>query len=51
MSERTGTVVTHRRYVEGPLASIWAPMLGRRRMREAVEGFVRRERKLALPER
>ena len=36
--------VTHRRYVDGPLASVWAPMLGRKRMREAVERFVRRER-------
>jgi uncharacterized protein YndB with AHSA1/START domain len=38
--------VTHRRYVDGPLASLWAPMLGRKRMRESVERFVQREREL-----
>jgi hypothetical protein len=43
---RRSVEVTHRRYVEGPLASIWAPMIGRKRMREAVERFVRREREL-----
>ena len=43
---RRSVEVTHRRYVEGPLASIWAPMLGRKRMREALERFVRREREL-----
>jgi uncharacterized membrane protein len=38
--------VTHRRYVEGPLASFWALMLGRKRMTEAVERFIQREREL-----
>ena len=38
--------VTHRRYVEGPLASLWAPMIGRKRMAEAVERFIQREREL-----
>jgi uncharacterized membrane protein len=38
--------VTHRRYVEGPLASFWALMIGRKRMTEAVERFIRREREL-----
>jgi uncharacterized membrane protein len=38
--------VTHRRYVDGPLASIWAPMIGRKRMTEAVERFIQREREL-----
>ncbi|MFL5870525.1 MAG: SRPBCC family protein [Solirubrobacterales bacterium] len=43
---RRSVEVTHRRYVEGPLAGVWAPMLGRKRMREAVERFVQREREL-----
>jgi uncharacterized protein YndB with AHSA1/START domain len=43
---RRSVEVTHRRYVEGPLASIWAPMIGRKRMREALERFIRREREL-----
>jgi uncharacterized membrane protein len=38
--------VTHRRYVDGALASIWAPMIGRKRMHEAVERFIQREREL-----
>jgi uncharacterized protein YndB with AHSA1/START domain len=38
--------VTHRRYVDGPLASFWAPMIGRKRMTEAVERFIQREREL-----
>jgi uncharacterized protein YndB with AHSA1/START domain len=38
--------VTHRRYVEGPLASLWAPMIGRKRMAEAVERLIQREREL-----
>jgi len=43
---RRSVEVTHRRYVDGPLASLWAPMLGRKRMRESVERFVQREREL-----
>jgi uncharacterized protein YndB with AHSA1/START domain len=43
---RRSVEVTHRRYVDGPLAWIWAPMIGRKRMREAVERFVQREREL-----
>ena len=31
-----GSQVTHRLYVEGPLSGFWAPMLGRKRMRETV---------------
>ena len=38
--------VTHRRYVDGPLASIWAPLIGRKRMTEAVERFIQREREI-----
>jgi uncharacterized protein YndB with AHSA1/START domain len=38
--------VTHRRYVEGPLAAFWAPMIGRKRMIEAVERYIQREREL-----
>jgi Polyketide cyclase / dehydrase and lipid transport len=38
--------VTHRLYVEGPLSGFWALMLGRKRMRESVAGFVAREREL-----
>ena len=34
-----GSEVTHRLYVDGPLAGFWALMLGRRRMREAVTEF------------
>ena len=43
---RRSVEVTHRRYVDGPLAAIWAPMMGRKRMTEAVERFIRREREL-----
>jgi uncharacterized protein YndB with AHSA1/START domain len=43
---RRSVEVSHRRYVEGPLASLWAPMIGRKRMRETVERFIRREREL-----
>jgi len=38
--------VTHRRYVAGPLAGVWASMIGRKRIRESVERFVQREREL-----
>jgi uncharacterized membrane protein len=43
---RRSVEVTHRRYVDGPLASLWAPMIGRKRMHEAVERFIQREREL-----
>ena len=32
----SGSRVTHRLYVEGPLSGFWAPMLGRKRMHETV---------------
>jgi hypothetical protein len=35
-SRGPGSDVTHRLYVEGPLAGLWALMLGRNRLREAV---------------
>jgi hypothetical protein len=35
----SGSAVTHRLYVAGPLSGFWALMLGRKRMRELVEGF------------
>jgi uncharacterized protein YndB with AHSA1/START domain len=41
-----GTEVVHRLYVDGPLAGLWALMLGRKRMRETVAGFAEREREL-----
>ena len=34
-----GVQVTHRLYVEGPLSSFWALMLGRNRLHEAAAGF------------
>lgn len=34
-----GSEVTHRLYVEGPLSGLWAMMLGRKALREAVEAF------------
>ena len=34
-----GSEVTHRLYVDGPLAGPWSVMLGRRRMREAATAF------------
>jgi uncharacterized protein YndB with AHSA1/START domain len=43
---RRSVEVTHRRYVEGPLAGFWALMLGRKKMREAVEGYLEREAEL-----
>lgn len=44
-----GCEVTHRLYVEGPLAALWSLMLGRKRMRESVARFTERERELAEP--
>ncbi len=35
----TGSQVSHRLYVDGPLAGFWALMLGRRKLRETVAGF------------
>jgi uncharacterized protein YndB with AHSA1/START domain len=35
----TGSEVTHRLYVDGPLSGFWALMLGRGRMRDTVAGF------------
>jgi uncharacterized protein YndB with AHSA1/START domain len=44
LAPRSGFVeVTHRLYVEGPLAGFWALMLGRRRLRDAAGGFSERE--------
>jgi uncharacterized protein YndB with AHSA1/START domain len=43
---RRSVEVTHRRYVEGPLAGFWALMLGRKKMRETVEGYLQREAEL-----
>jgi uncharacterized protein YndB with AHSA1/START domain len=34
-----GSELTHRLYVDGPLAGLWALMLGRKRMRETVASF------------
>jgi len=34
-----GSQVTHRLYVDGPLAGAWALMLGRRKLRESAAGF------------
>ncbi|MQA75601.1 MAG: hypothetical protein GEU88_14895 [Solirubrobacterales bacterium] len=39
----------HRLYVSGPLSGFWAPMLGRKRMRENVSRFGPRERELVEP--
>ncbi len=39
-----GSEVSHRLYVAGPLSGLWAMMLGRRKMREAVTGFTDTER-------
>ena len=38
-SHGQGSRVTHRLYVEGPMAGFWASMLGRKRMRETVAEF------------
>jgi uncharacterized protein YndB with AHSA1/START domain len=43
---RRSVEVTHRRYVDGPLAGFWSLMLGRKKMREAVEGYLERELEL-----
>ena len=43
---RRSVEVTHRRYVDGPLAGFWALMLGRKKMRESVERYLRREEEL-----
>jgi uncharacterized protein YndB with AHSA1/START domain len=43
---RRSAEVTHRRYVDGPLAGFWAMMLGRKTLRESVERYLEREREL-----
>jgi uncharacterized protein YndB with AHSA1/START domain len=45
----TSVESAHRLYVSGPLSAFWAPMLGRKRLRRAVEGFAERERELVEP--
>jgi uncharacterized protein YndB with AHSA1/START domain len=44
---RRSVEVTHRRYVAGPLAGFWSLMLGRKKMRESVEGYLEREEALS----
>lgn len=44
-----GAEVTHRIYIEGPAWALWAVMLGRKRLRGAVEQMGERERELATP--
>jgi uncharacterized protein YndB with AHSA1/START domain len=39
-----GSEVRHRIYVEGALSGLWAMMLGRRKLRDAVEKFTDTER-------
>lgn len=39
--------IAHRVYLRGPLAGFWALMMGRGRLRDALAGFVERERELA----
>jgi len=46
---RSSVEITHRVYLHGPLSGFWALMMGRRRLRESVAGFVARERELAEP--
>lgn len=41
--------VTHRLYVEGPMSGFWSLMLSRKRMRELVVSFAKRERELTEP--
>lgn len=43
---REGVEITHRIYVRGPLSGLFALLLGRKRMRESVAGFIERERAL-----
>jgi hypothetical protein len=46
-AERSRVEITHRVYLDGPLAGFWALMMGRGRLRDSVVGFVERERELA----
>jgi uncharacterized membrane protein len=46
---RSSVEITHRVYLDGPLAGFWALMMGRGRLRESVVGFVEREREIAEP--
>jgi hypothetical protein len=49
---RPGTnsvAISHRIYVAGPLAGLWALMIGRKRMREQVVRLAERERELTEP--
>lgn len=46
---RSSVEITHRVYLEGPLAGFWALMMGRKRLRESVVRFVERERELVEP--
>jgi hypothetical protein len=41
-----GVQISHRLYVAGPLSGLFAPLLGRKRMRESVARFIKREREL-----
>lgn len=43
----TGCEITHRLYLEGPTAGLFALLFGRKRLRESVVGFVEREREIA----
>lgn len=43
--------ITHRTYLNGPLAGFWALMMGRKRMRESVGRLVERERELTERQR
>ena len=42
-----GCEIGHRLYVRGFMSWLWAPMLGRKRMRESVGAFCEREREIA----
>ena len=44
--EPSGCVITHRLYVTGFASGLWALMLGRKRMLEAVAGFAPAEREI-----
>ena len=43
---KSSVEVTHRLYVEGPMSGFWSLMLSRKRMRELVVSFIKREREL-----
>ncbi len=43
---KSSVEVTHRLYVEGPMAGFWSLMLSRKRMRELVVSFTKREGEL-----